>query len=128
MGLDLQLVTADEAYHDKDGSMFEETEVIVTTPPSSKVKLPENVDADTGAVYCHAECTFPMLHVGSENKNHEYKCSSDPGECTFTGICSQYRFIPIDGGLLRRILFSLFLLKKGRGERTQTEKFSISKG
>ena len=40
MGIELQLITADEAYHDKDGSLFEETGVIVTTPPSSKVSLP----------------------------------------------------------------------------------------
>ena len=25
MGIELQLITADEAYHDKDGSLFEET-------------------------------------------------------------------------------------------------------
>jgi hypothetical protein len=43
MGIEVKLVTADEAYHDNDGSLFEETGVIVTTPPSSKVcKRPAN--------------------------------------------------------------------------------------
>jgi len=68
MGIELQLITADEAYHDKDGSLFEETGVIVTTPPSSKVLLPENTDANTGAVFCNDECSFPMLHVASKTK------------------------------------------------------------
>ena len=103
MGIDLQLITADEAYHDKDGSLFEETGVIVTTPPSSKVLLPENTDANTGAVFCNDECSFPMLHVGIEDQKHEYKCSAAPGECQISGTCSQYRFIPLDGGLFQRI-------------------------
>jgi len=30
-------VPADEAYHDKDGSLYDQTGAIVTTPPSSKV-------------------------------------------------------------------------------------------
>ncbi len=103
MGIDLQLITADEAYHDKDGSLFEETGVIVTTPPSSTVSLPENTDANTGAVFCNAECSFPMHHVGIEDQKHEYKCSAASGECQFSGICSQYRFVPLDGGLFQRI-------------------------
>ena len=71
MGIELQLITADEAYHDKDGSLFEETGVIVTTPPSSKVSLPENTDANTGAIFCNDECSIPMLHVGIEDQKHE---------------------------------------------------------
>jgi len=103
MGIELQLITADEAYHDKDGSLFEETGVIVTTPPSSTVSLPEYTDANTGAVFCNDECSFPMLHVGIEDQKHEYKCSAPSGECQFSGTCSQYRFIPLDGGLFQRI-------------------------
>ena len=103
MGIDLRLITADEAYHDKDGSLFEDRGVIVTTPPSSKVLLPEHTDADTGAVFCHSECSFPMLHVGIENQNHEYKCGADSGECRLSSTCPQYRFIPVDGGYSQRI-------------------------
>ena len=61
MGIDVQLITADEAYHDKDGSLFEDTGVILTTPPSSKVSLPKHTNGDTGAVYCHDKCSVPML-------------------------------------------------------------------
>jgi len=32
MGIEIKLVTADEAYYDKDGSLFNDTGVIVTTP------------------------------------------------------------------------------------------------
>ena len=105
MGIDVQLITADEAYHDKDGSLFEDTGVILTTPPSSKVSLPKHTDGDTGAVYCHDECLVPMLHVGIEAQRHEYKCSAASGECEFSSTCSQYRTIPVDGGLFQRIPF-----------------------
>ena len=75
MGINIKLVTADEAYHDKDGSLFKKTGVIVTTPPSAKASLPENVNADTGAVFCNDACTIPMSRVGCTNQTHEYKCA-----------------------------------------------------
>jgi hypothetical protein len=122
MGLELQLITADEAYHDKDGSLFEDTGVIVTTPPSSKVSLPECTDADTGAVFCHDECSFPMLHVGIENQTHEYKCSAASGECQHSSTCSQYRFIPIDGGLFQRIPYHATMLQQAHDIRKNCER------
>lgn len=36
MGIDLKLITADEAYHDNNGDLFKETGVHLVTPPSSK--------------------------------------------------------------------------------------------
>jgi hypothetical protein len=122
IGLDLQLVTADEAYHDKDGSLFAETGVTVTTPPSSKVVLPKHVDADSGAVYCHTQCTVPMVHVGIENHNHEYKCNSAPGECQLSSTCSRYRFIPLDGGIFQRIPHHTELLKQAHEIRKNCER------
>jgi len=122
MGLDLQLITADEAYHDKDGSLYEKTGVIVTTPPSSKVTLPEHTDAETGAVFCHDECSFPMLHVGIEQQNHEYKCNSAPGECLLSSTCSQYRFMPLDGGLFQRIPHHTDLIKQAHNIRKNCER------
>ncbi len=103
MGLNIKLVTADEAYHDKDGSLFEETGVIVTTPPSKKVTSPENVDTDNGQVFCNERCATPMLHVGLEGQKHEYKCSAEPGECQHSSTCSQCRLIPVDGGFFQHI-------------------------
>ena len=122
MGIDLQLITADEAYHDKDGSLFEETGVIVTTPPSANVSLPEHTDADTGAVFCHGECSFPMLHVGIENQNHEYKCNAVSGECLFVNNCSQYRFLPIDRGLFQRIPYHTDLIEQAHDSRKNCER------
>jgi hypothetical protein len=98
MGLDIQLVTADEAYHDKDGSLFQETGVIVTTPPSAKVSTPQYVDKDSGAVFCHDSCSIAMHRVGFENQTHEYKCGAEPGECQHCSSCPQYRFIAADSG------------------------------
>ena len=106
MGLELNLVTADEAYHDKNGTLFEETGVIVTTPPSSKVNTPENVDAETGEVFCHNECVIPMQHVGNDGQELEYKCDAEPGQCLHSETCPQYRFLPMDSGLFQRMPFS----------------------
>jgi len=103
MGLDIKLVTADEAYHDKDGSLFNETGVIVTTPPSSRVNPPVNVTPKTGEVFCHDECSIPMQHVGSEGQELEYKCDAEPGQCLHSETCPQYRFVTMDRGLFQRI-------------------------
>ncbi|MCD6151606.1 MAG: transposase, partial [Deltaproteobacteria bacterium] len=103
MGIDIQLVTADEAYHDKDGSLFNETRVIATTPPSSTVSIPDYVNTKTGEVFCHGECSTPMHHVGSDGQEHEFKCGAEPGECPYSENCLQYRFMPMDAGLFQRI-------------------------
>lgn len=103
MGIELKLITADEAYHDKDGSLVADTGVFLTTPPSAKVVAPDHIDTATGAVFCHAHCDFPMLHVGVENQTHEYKCNAPAGECMFSGKCPRYRFLPVDGGYFQHI-------------------------
>ncbi len=103
MGIDLQLITADEAYHDKDGTLFHETGVTVTTPPLSTVSLPQYTHNETGTVFCNESCSIPMQHLGVKEQVHEYKCSADAGECTFSQSCPQYRFIPVDRGLFQRI-------------------------
>lgn len=103
MGIDVKLVTADEAYHDKDGSLFEQSGVIVTTPPAKKVSLPGNVNAINGAVFCNDSCSIPMVRVGLESQRHEYKCAAEPGECQHLGTCLQCRYIPVDGGKFQRI-------------------------
>jgi hypothetical protein len=103
MSLEIKLVTADEAYHDKDGSLFQETGVIVTTPPSAKVSTPQHVDKDSGAVFCHDSCSIAMHWLGFENQTHEYKCGADFGECEHSSSCPQYRYIAADGGQFQQI-------------------------
>lgn len=103
MGIDLQLITADEAYHDKDGTLFQETGVTVTTPPLSTVSLPPHTHSERGAVFCNEFCSIPMQHLGVTEQIHEYKCSADTGECTSSLSCPQYRFLPVDRGFFQRI-------------------------
>jgi hypothetical protein len=122
MGIDIKLVTADEAYHDKDGSLFKKTGVIVTTPPSAKVSLPENVNADTGAVFCNDACTIPMSRVGCANQTHEYKCDAEPGECRHSGTCSQCRLIPVDRGLFQQIPYETEQIKQAHEIRKNCER------
>jgi hypothetical protein len=122
MGIDLKLITADEAYHDKDSSLFEATGVIVTTPPSAKVSLPQNTDGDTGAVYCHDGCTLPMQRLGIEGQDHEYKCNAAAGECPSSSTCPQYRFVPIDGGCFQRIPHHTGLIQEAHEIRKNCER------
>ncbi|ACN17940.1 hypothetical protein HRM2_48920 [Desulforapulum autotrophicum HRM2] len=42
LGIDVKLITADQAYHDSNGSVLEKTGVYVVAPPSEKAKLPDN--------------------------------------------------------------------------------------
>lgn len=122
MGIDLELITADEAYHDKDGSLFAETGVILTTPPSAKAVAPEHTDTATGDVFCHAQCDFPMLHVGVENQMHEYKCNAAAGQCMFSGQCPRYRFLPIDGGFFQHIPHHTELIQEAHAIRKNCER------
>ena len=122
MGIDLQLITADEAYHDKDSSLFRETGVIVTTPSSSKVLMPKHVDVATGTVYCHGECSIPMHHLGVADKTHEYKCGAQTGECQLSGNCPQCRLIPIDRGLFQRIPWHIESIKQAHDIRKNCER------
>ena len=103
MGIDLKLITADEAYHDSDGSFFKETGVHVITPPSSKVSLPENIDLKTKAVVFDEMCEIPMVPIGCYDQGHEFKCGASPGECFRSSTCPQFRVIPLDNGHFQRI-------------------------
>jgi hypothetical protein len=98
IGLDLKVITADEAYHDKDGSLLEQTGVRVITPPNKKVSLPENVDPETRQVTCDDWCEIPMAYVGSDLHGHEFKCAAELGQCPRAPICPQYRRIDFDSG------------------------------
>ena len=122
MGIELQLITADEAYHDKDGSLFEETGVVVTTPPSSMVPVPEHVDPESGSVYCHAECPVPMVHLGVSEGTHEYKCAVQPATCQYSNSCSRCRFIPVDKGLFQRIPWHVESLNQAHDIRKNCER------
>ena len=122
MGVDIKLVTADEAYHDKDGSLFKKTGVLVTTPPSSKASLPENIDGDSGAVFCNDSCSVAMHHVGFEQQIHEYKCGAESGECRHSSTCTQYRNIQMDSGLFQQIPYETEQIKQAHDIRKNCER------
>jgi len=122
IGIKLKLITADEAYHDKDGSLFTSTGVVVTTPPSAKVLPPENTCNETGSVYCHGECTIPMQHVGTQGQNHEYKCNVVARQCSHSGTCSRYRFIPMDRGIFQRIPHHTDMIEQAHEIRKNCER------
>jgi hypothetical protein len=122
MGIDVKLVTADEAYHDKDGTMYGDTGVIVTTPPSAKVTLPLHVDADSGVVFYNDSCRIPMSHVGFENQIHEYACSAEPSQCSHCQSCHQSRFIPADGGFFQQIPYETKQIKEAHAIRKNCER------
>lgn len=122
MGIEIKLVTADEAYHDKDGSLHRETGVIVTTPPSAKVDLPDNVDGNTGSVFCHDDCSVPMQHVGTEGQELEYKCGAEPGECSNQFPCPQCRFLPMDSGYFQRIPYAAESIQQAHDIRKNCER------
>jgi hypothetical protein len=122
MGIEIKLVTADEAYHDKDGSLFKDTGAIVTTPPSTKASLPENVDSSSGIVFCNDSCSVAMLHVGFEKQVHEYKCGAVIGECLHSDTCPQYRYIPSDSGLFQQIPYETKQIKLAHDIRKNCER------
>ncbi len=103
MGIDVKLVTADQAYHDSDGSVLDETRVYVIAPPSEKAKLPENVLEFPVRVTCNDVCELPMESLGNVQNGHEFGCSAEPGECLFEFGCSKSRVIEFDNGYFQPI-------------------------
>jgi hypothetical protein len=122
IGLDLKLITADEAYHDKDGSFFKESGVHLIKPPNSKVSLPENVDAETLQVKLDYLCDIPMKYIGIEEQGHEFKCDAQPGQCLRSELCPKFRHIAFDNGCFQRILYGSEAVSKALDIRKNGER------
>jgi len=122
IGLDLKLITADEAYHDKDGSLYKESGVHLVKPPSSKVNLPANVDAETLQVMLDDFCDIPMKYIGIEDEGHEFKCDAESGQCHRSELCPKYRHIPFDNGCFQRILYGSDAVAKALDIRKNGER------
>ena len=122
MGVEVKLITADTAYHDKDGSLHDKTGVYVTTPPCSTVSTPDNVDTVNGTVFCHDECSVPMEYAGVEDDHHEYKCAANTDECLLKGSCPQYRCIPLDRGFFQRIPYHTEQIREAHDIRKNSER------
>jgi hypothetical protein len=106
IGLDLKVVTADEAYGDavQNEEIRKEYGVTVVTPAKGKVKIPEYVDEKTKSVFKNEWCETPMSYSGrTEMGGHEFGCGADPHECLHMPTCSGQREIPVDSGLFGQI-------------------------
>lgn len=103
IGIEVALITADEAYGDTDGSLLQKTGAQVITPVHAKYTIPENVDPKTHAVFHNEMCEKPMEYQGCENNEHEFSCTALPGECPFKQVCSQCRMIPVDARVFQRM-------------------------
>jgi len=122
IGLDLKLITADEAYHDTNGSFFKESGVHLVKPPSSIVSLPANVDSGTLQVMFDDLCDIPMKYIGIEEQGHEFKCDAQPGQCLRSELCPQFRHIDFDNGYFQRILYGSDAVSKALDIRKNGER------
>ena len=122
IGLDLKSITADEAYHDIDGSLFEQSGVHLVKPPNSKVGLPDNVNPDTLQVMFDELCDVPMDYIGIEEQGHEFKCAAQPGQCPRSELCPKYRHIDFDNGCFQRILYGSDAVAKALDIRKNGER------
>ena len=98
LGIDMKLITADQAYHDKDGAVLDETGVYIVALPSENVDIPDNVMESPIRVTCHDSCDIPMIALGSTKEGHEFGCNANPGECILDSTCSKSRIIAFDKG------------------------------
>ena len=122
IGIEVNIISADEAYHDKDGSLYQNTGVLVSTPPSSAVKLPEYVNSETGAVFIDEKCAIPLERIGFSEQMHEYKCAAQAGECDRQITCPLYRDIPVDRGYFQQIPYATGNIKKVHEIRKNIER------
>jgi len=98
LGIDIKLITADQAYHDSDGSVLNETGVYVVAPASEQAKLPDNILESPLRVTCNDSCEIPMKSLGVTPEGHEFGCGATPGECMFESTCPKSRIINFDDG------------------------------
>ncbi len=98
MGLDIKVITADEAYADVEQleSIQQEYGVTVITTPDGHVKIPDHVDENGAAVYMDGTCEIPMVYMGRTETGHEFKCSDEAHGCPLSDGCAKYREIPMD--------------------------------
>ena len=101
LGLDVKLISADEAYNDSDGELEKQTGVHLVKPANSKVRLPPNVDEKTMNVTLDDLCEIPMEYAGAGDRRHEFKCAAAPGECFREGACPRVRRIEFDDGVFQ---------------------------
>jgi len=106
IGLNLNIVTTDQAYGDRDELEYidKKHHVIILNAPKELTQLPKHVAATTYAVRKNASCSVDMIYAGCDDQlGHEFHCNSQPGDCPFEGSCNKFRYIPVDTGVFGKI-------------------------
>jgi hypothetical protein len=131
MGIEIKLISADKAYHDKEGSLLADTGVHLITPVSSETPLPEHVEhvePESLHVTCDQFCEIPMIRLGLTDEGHEYKCAAGAGECSRAAICPQFRLIAFDNGYFQRMVVDGELARQAIEMRKNCERpFNLMK-
>lgn len=110
IGLNLNIVTADQAYGDNDELKYihNKHNVTILNTPKELTQLPKHVDKKTYAVRKNSSCSVDMDYAGyDEEFGHEFHCNAQVGQCPFEGICNKLRYIPIDTGIFGKIPYFL---------------------
>jgi hypothetical protein len=104
IGLDVKLISADEAYEDKEGRLREEAGINLVRPVNKKVLLPSNVEKETLQVTLDDFCEIPMDYLGADENYHEFRCAAEKGQCLREGICPRIRQIEFNNGHFQGII------------------------
>jgi hypothetical protein len=123
MGLEMEILTGDEAYGDAsmNDDVFKNYRVTVVTPPDKRVKAPEDFDSEGLAVYQDDFCEQPMSYLGRTETGHEFCCGSD--FCDRSVICEQHREISFDSGFFGQIPDVVAGIDNAREIRKNMERF-----
>ena len=110
IGLNLNIVTTDQAYGDRDELEYihNKHNVTILNAPKELTQLPKHVDAKTYAVRKNASCSVDMVYAGCDQQyGHEFHCNAQTGDCPFEGSCNKFRYIPVDTGAFGKIPYFL---------------------
>jgi hypothetical protein len=109
IGLDLNIVVADQAYSDNDDEPIQQKHhTYILNEPKQTVNLPKFVTDETYEVYLNQHCETPLKYMGyDETIGHEFHCNAAPGECPLENCCQKFRYIPRDAGVFGHIPYFL---------------------
>jgi hypothetical protein len=122
MDIEIKLITTDQAYCDKDGSLLVKTGVLLITQVSSKTLLPDNVNPETLSVTCDDFSEIPMIRLGLTDEDHEYICDANAGEYHRMVRCTQSRIIPFNNGHFQRMSIDSKLAEQAIDLRKNSER------
>ena len=124
LGLEVQVITADEGYTDaqQNEKIRKKYGVTVIAPASAKTALPEHVDPQSHAVYMNGNCEIPMAYAGRTETGHEFSCTVNAHECFHAPTCLRSREIELDSGLFGQIPDQVEGVDQVRGLRKNMER------